>query len=57
MCIRDRPIRTELIRSVVDAGFRALDAGHQLDDATHWALVGVDAIIEASEGRGDRPRS
>ncbi|SMO39701.1 TetR/AcrR family transcriptional regulator [Propioniciclava tarda] len=55
--LADMPIRTELIRSVVDAGFRSLDAGHQLDDVTHWALVAVEAIIEASEVRGDRPQS
>ena len=51
------PIRAEMIRAVVDAGFRSLDAGESLDDVTHWALVAVEAIIAASEARGDRPLS
>ncbi len=49
------PIRAEMIRAVVDAGFRSLDSGESLDDVTHWATVAVEAIIEASEARGDRP--
>lgn len=49
------PIRAEMIRAVVDAGFRSLDSGESLDDVSHWAIVAVEAIIEASEVRGDRP--
>lgn len=51
----DKPIRAELIRAVVDAGFRSLDSGQALADVTHWALIAVEAIIAASEERGDRP--
>ncbi len=53
----DMPIRAEMIRAIVDAGFRSLDSGEHLDDVTHWAVVAVEAIIEASEARGDRPRA
>nr|NLI50105.1 TetR/AcrR family transcriptional regulator [Propionibacterium sp.] len=49
------PIRAEMIRAVVDAGFRSLDSGEPLTDVTHWAVVAVEAIIAASEARGDRP--
>jgi AcrR family transcriptional regulator len=49
------PIRAEMIRAVVDAGFRSLDSGENLEDVTHWAMVAVEAIIAASEARGDRP--
>lgn len=49
------PIRAEMIRAVVDAGFRSLDSGENLEDVTHWAVVAVEAIIAASEARGDRP--
>lgn len=51
----DMPIRAEMIRAVVDAGFRSLDSGEPLEDVTHWAVVAVEAIIAASEARGDRP--
>jgi AcrR family transcriptional regulator len=53
----DMPIRAEMIRAVVDAGFRSLDSGEDLADVTHWALVAVEAIIATSEVRGDRPPS
>ncbi len=49
------PIRAEMIRAVVDAGFRSLDSGESLEHVTHWARVAVEAIIAASEARGDRP--
>lgn len=52
----DMPIRAELIRAVVDAGFRSLDSGEKLDDVTHWAVVAVEAIIAESSVRGDRPQ-
>jgi len=52
----DKPIRAEMIRAVVDAGFRSLDSGEDLADVTYWALVAVEAIIATSEGRGDRPQ-
>lgn len=48
------PIRAELIRAVVDAGFRSLDSGQSLDDVTHWALVAVEAILGATETAGER---
>mgnify|MGYP001222986154 CR=1 FL=1 len=49
----DKPIRAEIIRAVVDAGFRSLDSGQRLDDVTHWALVTVEAVLQSSGTRGD----
>ena len=42
------PIRAEMIRAVVGAGFRLLDDGESLDDVTGWALVAVSAILDES---------
>lgn len=47
------PIRAEMIRSVVDAGFRVLDDGEPLADVTHWALVAVSAIIAETDVEDD----
>ncbi|WP_040161259.1 TetR/AcrR family transcriptional regulator [Nigerium massiliense] len=43
--IRDMPIQAELIRAVVEAGFRALDAGSSFEDVSHWAEVAVGALL------------
>lgn len=47
----DQPIRAELVRAIVDAGFRSLDAGQPLDDVTRWALVAVEAVIAPDSAR------
>jgi AcrR family transcriptional regulator len=50
------PIRAEMIRSVVDAGFRSLDAGEDLDAVIRLALSAAEAIIASTPTRwGWRP--
>ena len=44
--VPEMPIRSELIRAVVEAGFRALDAGSTFEDVCHWAEVAVGALLD-----------
>lgn len=44
--VPEMPIKTELIRAVVEAGFRSLDAGATFEDVSHWAEVAVGALLD-----------
>ena len=44
--VPEMPIKAELIRAVVEAGFRSLDAGATFEDVSHWAEVAVGALLD-----------